>query len=81
MVDLFNPLGVKPGDYISWDTWCGPTTVKVTGVYPDMILLMSADGYDEGHDSLPRKSRVATEEDAAQFEKVRNGRVAPVAYE
>lgn len=35
---------IRPGDFISWDTWCGPTTVQVWRTDDFSVSYQAADG-------------------------------------
>lgn len=75
-------INIDAGDYITWRTWCGDTTAYVVLAARDgHVILRSADGFEEGHERIPRGARRATADEAAAFERHRDGRIAPPAYE
>lgn len=66
-----------PGTYISWRTWCGRATAKVVSEHG----LMASDGFTEFCERHPRDAALATDDEIAEFERIRAGRVAPSSYE
>jgi hypothetical protein len=73
----------QSGDYITWYSWGGFHPVaRVETVSPHgYAVLMASDGFSEFHERIPRGAVLANPAEVAAFERIRAGRVAPIAYE